>query len=101
MYWAALRKWVLIAGSSTCEIMFFTEPRFAITLGAFLMGMWMITLTSMLTLNASAVRRVIVLRLESSSWALERLSAQLSRICVVGTISTLRILVLSGCLPGW
>jgi len=32
--------------------------------------------------------------------ALERLSAQLSRIWVVGTMSTLQILVLSGCLPG-
>lgn len=101
MYWAALRKWELTAGSSTWEIMFRTEPRLAMTLGAFLIGMWMMTLTSMLTLKASAVRRVMVLRLESSSWALERVSAQLRRICVVGTRSTLQILVLSGCLPGW
>src|SRR5512133_4336185 len=101
MYCAALRKWELMAGSSTWEIMFFTEPRLAITFGAFFTGMWMITLTSMLTLNASAVRSVIVLRLESSSWALERVSAQLSRIWVVGPMSTLQILVLSGCFPGW
>src|SRR5512144_781634 len=100
MYWAALRKWELIAGSSTCEIMFRTEPRLAMTLGAFFIGMWMMTLTSMLTLKASAVRRVMVLRLESSSWALERVSAQLRRIWVVGTMSTLQIFVLSGCLPG-
>ncbi len=101
MYCAALRKCELMAGSSTWEIMFRTEPRLAMTFEAFLMGMWMITLTSMLTLKASAVRRVMVLRLESSSWALERVSAQFSRIWVVGTMSTLQILVFSGCLPGW
>ena len=67
MYCAAFRKCELMAGSSTCEIMFFTEPRFAMTFGAFLIGMWMITLTSMFTLNASAVRSVMVFRLESSS----------------------------------
>lgn len=101
MYWAAFLKCELMAGSSTSEIMLRTEPRLAMTLGAFRIGMWMMTLTSMLTLKASEVRRVMVLRFASSSWALERLSAQLRRIWVVGTISTFMIRVLSGCFPGW
>lgn len=40
----------------------------------------------MLTLNASAVRSVMVFRFESNLCALDSLSAQLRRICVVGLV---------------
>ena len=82
------------------EIMLSTDPRFATTFGASCIAMWMMTLTSMDTLNASAVRSVMVFRFESSLCALDSLSAQFRRICVVGTLSTLQIFVFSGCFPG-
>src|SRR5512138_693826 len=89
-----------MVGSSTCDTRLTMFPKRAITLGASVVGTWMICATSRLNGKPSFDRTVMVDRFLSRLCASLRADAQFSTRLVVGTCSTFMMYLLIGYFPG-